>query len=365
MNRAVAGSLSERINIKKRREQSESFYRFLASGLVPEWLIRIGIRKMLAQTLQSKTQPDAESALAARQRFVQDLKKRPIAINTEDANEQHYEVPTDFFKLALGPNLKYSSAYWSEDQNSLAAAEKAMLEITCGRAEIGPKQKILELGCGWGSLTLFMAENYPESSITAVSNSRTQRLHIESEAERRGLKNIKVITDNMQTFKIQEKFDRVVSVEMFEHMKNYDLLLERIAGWLAADGKLFVHIFTHKNLEYHYQDADGTDWLTRHFFAGGMMPSDSLLLYFQRSLKIVGHWRVNGRHYQKTAEAWLQNMAENKADILPILSSTYGAGEARRWYYYWRLFFLSCAELWGYKNGEEWMVSHYLFAKRG
>jgi len=350
---------------KRRREKSESFYRFLATGVVPEWLIRSGIRQMLAQTLESKKEQNVESELAARLQFIDDLKRRPIAINTDDANEQHYEVPTAFFKLVLGPNLKYSSAYWSEDQISLADAERAMLEITCQRADIRPKQRILELGCGWGSLTLYMAQRFPDCFITAISNSRTQRLHIESEAERLGVNNIKVITDNMQTFSIQEKFDRVVSVEMFEHMKNYDLLLERIASWLVADGKLFVHIFTHKNLQYHYEDADGTDWLTRHFFAGGMMPSDSLMLYFQRSLKVVGHWRVNGSHYQKTADAWLQNMSENKAHLLPILANTYGAADARRWYFYWRLFFLACSELWGYKSGEEWMVSHYLFARQG
>lgn len=347
--------------------KNEKFYQFLGSGLVPEFLIRQGIRMMLADTLRSKAAKNAEDEIARRIKFVEDLKTRPIAIRTREANEQHYEVPTEFFKLCLGPHVKYSCAWWDEklevNAENLGAAEKAMLELSCKRADLQAGQKILDLGCGWGALSLFIAKTYPDSQITSISNSQTQRQYIQAEAEKQGLKNITVKTCNMEIFSTEEKFDRIMSVEMFEHMKNYDLLLERISGWLKPNGKLFVHIFTHKTLEYHYEDMDGSDWLTRHFFEGGMMPSDSLLLYFQRNLKVAEHWRVNGVHYQKTAEAWLQTMSKNKAEIMPILAKTYGDSEAKRWWVYWRLFFLACVELWGYAGGEEWMVSHYLFEK--
>ncbi len=361
MNQTLAAPLPQ--SAQEERNKNERFYRFLATGIVPEWLIRVGIRRMLAKTLRDHKKANSEDEIKKRVQFVKELQGRPIAIQTDAANEQHYEVPTAFFQQVLGPHMKYSSAYWAAGQTKLAAAENEMLALTCQRASIENGHQILELGCGWGSLTLFMAENFPNSSIMAVSNSKTQRQHIEAEAAKRGLTNIRVITENMENFDPGETFDRVVSVEMFEHMKNYDLLLERIASWLVPQGKLFVHIFSHKNLEYHYEDADGTDWLTRHFFAGGIMPSDPLLFYFQRSLTIAEHWRVNGRHYQATAEAWLQNMSARREQIMPILSATYGEKEAKNWYVYWRLFFLACAELWGYKNGEEWMVSHYLFVK--
>lgn len=352
---------------EKKKSRNEEFYKFLGKGFVPEFILRLGIRRMLSQTIESKAAGTAETEISRRLEFVEDLKSRPIAVKTSEANEQHYEVPTEFFKLVLGPHMKYSSALWSENLEpkwqNLGKAEEDMLALTCRRAQLGPGQKLLELGCGWGSLSLYIAEKFPDCTLLSLSNSRTQREYIESEAAKRGLTNIKVTTCNIENFEAQEKFDRVLSVEMFEHLKNYDLLLERIASWLNPQGKLFVHIFTHKSLQYHYEDSDGSDWLTRHFFEGGMMPSDPLMLYFQRSLQIKDHWRVKGVNYQKTAEAWLQNMSRHKQEIMPVLASTYGAAEAKCWWVYWRLFFLSCAELWGYQKGEEWMLSHYLFEK--
>jgi cyclopropane-fatty-acyl-phospholipid synthase len=222
---------------------------------------------------------------------------------------------------------------------------------------------VLDLGCGWGSLSLWMAEKYPGSQITAVSNSRTQKEHIDAEAAKRGFKNLTILTRDMNVFDIESQFDRVVSVEMFEHMKNFQALLAKIARWLVPGGKLFVHIFTHRRYAYHYEDKGPSDWMTRYFFAGGQMPSDDLLLYFQDDVRIEQHWCVSGTHYQKTAEAWLANMDANRAEILPLFEQTYGVGNTKRWWTYWRVFYLACAELWGYRHGNEWHVSHYRFRR--
>ena len=238
-----------------------------------------------------------------------------------------------------------------------------MLALTCTRAELADGQEVLELGCGWGSLSLFMAAHYPKSRITAVSNSRTQKAYIDEQARQRGLQNLRVITADMNEFQAEGTFHRVVSVEMFEHMRNYEKLMERIARWLEPGGKLFVHIFTHKELAYLFEVKDDTDWMSKYFFTGGIMPSDSLLLYFQRDLSIEQHWRVSGGHYQKTAEAWLANMDGRREQILPLFEETYGADQAVKWWSYWRIFFMSCAELWGFRGGTEWFVSHYLFSK--
>jgi cyclopropane-fatty-acyl-phospholipid synthase len=223
---------------------------------------------------------------------------------------------------------------------------------------------ILELGCGWGSLTLFMAKKFPDAKITAVSNSRTQKIYIDEEAKKRGLSNVYIITADMNVFTTTEKFDRVVSVEMFEHMRNYELLLQKVSGFLNEDGKLFVHIFTHKEYTYYFDVKDETDWMSKYFFTGGIMPSDHLLLYFNEHFGIEKHWRVDGTHYSKTSEAWLANMDKHKAELYPLFEQTYGKENATKWWVYWRLFFLACAELWGYKNGQEWFVSHYLFKKK-
>ena len=337
----------------------------LARQLLPDVAIRFGIRNLLAKKLREETKASAEEQGEALSAFIANLKSSPIAIKTAAANEQHYEVPTDFFKLVLGPRMKYSSGYWPREDTTFEESEEAMLALTCERAELRDGLDILELGCGWGSLTLWMAEKYPASRITGVSNSATQKAHIDAEAARRGLGNVRILTVDMNVFEAGDGgFDRVVSVEMFEHMKNYQLLMAKVARWLRPGGKLFVHIFTHREFAYHFEGSDPSDWITRYFFEGGTMPSVDLLLYFQDDLAIRRHWRVCGTHYQRTSEAWLEKMDANEAAITPILSETYGHEQTAKWRAYWRVFFMSCAELWGFRDGNEWLVSHYLFEKQ-
>ncbi len=338
--------------------------RLLERDLLPDPLVRFGIRRLLAQRLRDEDKGNPEAQQAHLQEFIERLRVSPIAVHTTDANEQHYEVPTEFFKLVLGRNMKYSSGYWREGITLLDRSEEDMLALTCERAELTDGMKILELGCGWGSLSLFMAAKYPKARITGVSNSRTQKEHIDAEAKKRGLKNVRIVTADMNRFTIKERFDRVVSVEMFEHMRNYERLMQKVASFLKPDGKLFVHIFTHKDHAYLFEVRDESDWMSKYFFTGGIMPSDDLLLYFADDVVIEKHWHVPGEHYQKTSEAWLAKMDENKEAIMPILARTYGEAQATKWWVYWRVFFMACAELWGYKDGNEWMVSHYLFRKR-
>jgi cyclopropane-fatty-acyl-phospholipid synthase len=339
--------------------------RLLERGLLPDAAIRFGIRRLLRARLVEEDQGDPEAQQRHLMKFIARLQSSPIAINTGDANQQHYELPCAFFEQVLGSHLKYSSCLYRNAGDTLEQAEAAMLALTAERARLVDGERILELGCGWGSLSLWMAEHLPNSKITVVSNSRTQKRFIDERAAARGFTNLEVITSDMNhlTFPPDTAFDRVVSVEMFEHMRNYEVLMRRIAGWLRPGGTLFVHIFTHDRYAYPFEIRDESDWMAKYFFTGGIMPSDDLLLYFQKDLQIAEHWRVDGTHYSRTAEHWLENMDRHRATIEPLLAETYGADQVRRWWVYWRVFFMSCAELWGYAAGREWLVSHYLFAK--
>ena len=336
----------------------------LEKNLLPDAAIRFGIRRLLAQRLRGETASTPVEQHRRLEAFANDLRTQPIAINTEDSKEQHYEVPTAFYQDVLGPRLKYSCCWFERGDESLAVGEEAMLRLYAERARLADGQDILELGCGWGSLSLWLAERFPHSHITGVSHSRTQKEFIDAEARRHGFANLTILTCDMNDFDTAAAhFDRVVSIEMFEHMKNWPRLLANIARWLKPGGLCFLHIFTHARLAYHFVARDRTDWMSRHFFTGGMMPSDDLVVRFQDDLTLLDHWRVNGRHYQRTAELWLENMDRNRADLRPLLGATYGAGHATRWWVYWRVFLMSCAELFGHRGGEEWLVSHYLMQK--
>lgn len=331
---------------------------------LPDALIRAGIRRICAARLREQ---EAGGLDAQSERFVallDWLRAAPIAATPEAANAQHYELPPAFFEHVLGPHLKYSGAWWPPEVESLAEAELRTLVLTSERAEIEDGHRILELGCGWGSLTLHLASAFPGSTIVAVSNSSPQREYITAKARDRGLDNVTVITTDINQFDTDQRFDRIVSVEMLEHVRNYPALFSRIGRWLADDGRFFAHVFAHRRFAYPFEVRNASDWMARHFFTGGMMPSDDLFLHLQDDLIVRGHWRLDGRHYHKTAEAWLRNFDSHRTAIDPLLANVYGPGEVTRWRVRWRVFFMACAEMFGLRDGQEWLISHYLFTRR-
>jgi len=332
-------------------------------GIIPDYFIRQGIVRNCENRLKNENVSNTEKVSLKKQIWIEQMKESPIALVPEKANEQHYEVPPAFFENVLGKHLKYSSGYWPDGVNSLDESEESMLELSFERAQLADGDSILELGCGWGSLTCYMASKLPNSKITAVSNSKDQKEHILNRCKNQGLDNIEVITADMNDFETENNYDRVVSIEMFEHMRNYKKLLSKISSWLNDDGKLFIHIFTHQSVVYPFENQGEADWMAREFFSGGMMPSHDLLLHFQDDLIIDDVWSMSGTHYEKTSLAWVNKMDANKDSIMEIFLKTYG-DDAKLWFQRWRIFFMSCEKLFGYNNGSEWGVSHYRFNKR-
>lgn len=346
------------------------YMRLVETGCVPDWLIRGVLRVTLNWTVSRRYALSLETRSAEKRAMIEKYKRSPIAIRTSDPNHQHYEVPTEFFQLILGKWLKYSSCYWPANVSNLDEAEEAMLELTCQRAQLENGMTVLDLGCGWGSLSMWIATHYPDCQVLSISNSNTQREFIQNQCKSRGFHNITAMTADMADFEHDPrfnqgyKFDRIISVEMFEHMKNYERLLARIATLLNPDGMLFVHIFSHIEFAREFDASAPDDWMAQTFFSGGTMPSDDLLFHFQRDLKLVDHWRVDGWHYEKTLRAWLSKLDSQETAVRRIMAQTYGSQNETRWLTNWRLFFLACSEVWGLKDGREYLVSHYLFDHR-
>lgn len=336
----------------------------LEKNLLPDAVVRRLTRLLLASRLRSGYRPSAEIQLSDLLHFAHSLREMPIAVQTETPKSQHYEVPTSFFKLVLGKHLKYSCCFFQDKSSTLEDAEKAMLELYCERSKIQDGHSVLDVGCGWGSLSLYLAQKYPNCRVTGICNSATQKAHIEEQCRDLELQNVEIIVADISTFDMEASYDRIFSIEMFEHMKNYQDLLQKISRWMKPDSLLFVHHFCHKTFAYHFEDENDDDWITRYFFTGGTMPSANLLLYFQDDVSIVDHWLVNGKHYAQTSEEWLKRMDRNLSLIKPIMESTYGKESSVKWTVYWRTFFIAVAELFGYDNGEEWMVAHFLFKKK-
>ncbi len=324
-------------------------------GFAPDFFIRGGIRRLLRARLRQESNAASERSSASLRTFLEECGRGPIAIETPAANAQHYEAPTEFFQKILGPRLKYSSCLYATPSTDLAAAEEAMLNLASERAELRDGQSVLELGCGWGSWALWMAEHFPRASILAVSNSRTQKAYIDRQASVRGLKNLEVVTCDMNRFDPGRTFDRVVSVEMFEHMHNFREMLRRIASWLNPAGKLFVHIFCHRTLAYPFETTGDDNWMGRHFFTGGLMPSFDWFHHFAEDMLVEGEWAVNGTHYARTLEAWLGNLDRQRGELLQLFPSTDAARKLQRW----RIFLMACSELFGFADGNEWFVGHY------
>ncbi len=337
-------------------------------GWLPDPLVRAGMRSLMRQRLDEEGLGDPVLASERLAALVAELREAPIARDTDAANAQHYEVPAEFFRLHLGPRLKYSCAWYPTGQESLGQAEEAMFELYAERAGLADGQRILDLGCGWGSLSLWLAERFPNAQIVGLSNSHGQRRFIEARAQAKGFQHLSIVTANVveAEFPLQgvaAGFDRVVSIEMFEHMKNYQHLFAKVAGWMKPGGRALVHVFAHRSLAYHFEARDRSDWMTQYFFTGGIMPSADLFLHFQDDLRVLRRWWVDGRHYERTANDWLAGMDRARAQILPVFVQAYGARDAARWVQRWRMFYMAVAELFGYEQGRQWGVVHYLFEK--
>lgn len=333
-------------------------------GRVPDPLLRRIITARVAGKVRREMRGSLDERSERLRAFLDDRSQGPITMHVDDANRQHYEVPTSFFEQILGPRLKYSAAYWPDGVDDLATAEEVTLALTSERAQIRDGHRILELGCGWGSLSLWMAEHHPGSPIIALSNSTTQRAHIEERAAERGLDNLTVVTADVADFEPEGTFDRIVSVEMLEHVNNHGELLARIPGWLAPGGRMFVHVFCHREMGWAFDAGSSGDWMGRYFFSGGIMPSVDTLPRVASELELVDHWRLSGRHYQRTLDAWLARLDQRRDVVMPILADTYGASEAEAWFHRWRVFLMASAQLWGYRGGDEFLVGHYLFEPR-
>ena len=329
-------------------------------GRLPDWLVRRGIRRLLRQRLRDERRRARDGLETVLRRTLAAMRESPIALAAGEANAQHYEVPADFFRIVLGPRMKYSACAWPAGVTTLEGAEEAALERTCARAGIADGMRVLDLGCGWGALSLWIARRYRSARVVAVSNAPAQRRHIEALREGEGLVNLDTVTADMNRFDAPGRFDRIVSVEMFEHMRNYERLLARIRSWLAPDGRLFVHLFAHRRYCYFFEGDGDADWMARHFFTGGMMPSSDLLLRCLDGLTPERRWSIGGRHYARTLRAWLARLDARRPEVDSVLSRGRGRGEGRLAAARWRLFFLACAELFGFRGGAEWGVEHYL-----
>ncbi|KAK9683898.1 hypothetical protein RND81_10G173300 [Saponaria officinalis] len=335
----------------------------LERNALPDALTRRLTRLLLSARRCACYRPSPDAQLSDLLHFVRSLKEMPIAIQTDKAKEK-YELPTSFFKLILGPHLKYSCCYFPDKNTSLDEAEKAMLELYCERSELKDGNTVLDVGCGWGSLCLYIAKKYSGCRVTGVVNSAAQKAHVDEQCRELELQNVEIIIADISTFEMKESFDRIFSIGMFEHMKNYGDLLKKISEWMKPDGLLFIQHFCHKAAAYHYEDANEDDRIPRYFFAGGTMPAANILLYFQEDVSVASQWLVNGKHYARTSEEWLKRMDGNKDLIKPIMETAYGKNSAVKWTAYWRTFFIAVAEQFGYSNGEEWMVVQFLFKKK-
>lgn len=341
--------------------------RCLEKGILPDAIVRAGIRRLLRKRLRNERADDPEASAQRLAEWIKQCDDSSIAIDTDAANEQHYEVPAAFYQLVLGKYRKYSCGLWTKSTTTLDEAEAAMLEQSCRRAGIEDGMRVLDLGCGWGSMSLWIAEHYPNCKVVGVSNSNSQREFIMAQAQERGLDNVEIITCDVNQLELEQAreqpFDRIVSIEMMEHTRNWRSLLERVRNWLKPDGRMFIHVFTHRTVGYQFVSETDDDWMARHFFTGGQMPADSQLFHFQDDMQVESHWRVSGRHYQRTADAWLRNLDQNREAATATLRRPYGQ-DAAKMTNLWRVFFMSCSELWGFDNGREWLVSHYLLRPR-